>query len=149
MTENTTGGRAVRQTALGFATGPKEKELVKEFRDYINKGNLFEIAVAFVMGIAFASVVTSLTEDILNPIIGKVLTVDNLSSWVVSDIRIGVFLVAVLNFVIVAFVMFLGVKAYNRMKAKAEEAGPSDEVRLLTEIRDELKTGGVRRAAPR
>ncbi|CAN5765012.1 large conductance mechanosensitive channel protein MscL [soil metagenome] len=114
--------------------------MIKEFRDFINKGNLIEIAVAFVMGIAFASVVTSLTDDIINPIIGKILTVDDLSSWVVSDIRIGAFLVATLNFVIVAFVMFLVVKAYNRMKAKAEDRGPSDEVRLLTEIRDELKT---------
>jgi large conductance mechanosensitive channel len=115
--------------------------LIKEFRDFINKGNLIEIAVAFVMGLAFASVVTSLTEDIINPIIGKILTLDDLSSWVVSDIRIGAFLVATLNFIIVAFVMFLVVKAYNRMKAKAEEAGPSDKVRLLTEIRDELKSG--------
>lgn len=116
--------------------------MIKEFREFINKGNLVEIAVAFVVGLAFASVVTSLTEDIINPIIGKILTVDDLSSWVVSDIRIGGFLVTVLNFVIVAFVMFLVVKAYNRMKAKVEEeTAPSDEVRLLTEIRDELKTG--------
>lgn len=114
--------------------------MIREFRDFINKGSLVEIAVAFVMGVAFASVVTSLTEDIINPIIGKFLTVDDLSSWVVSDIRIGAFLVATLNFVIVAFVMFLVVKAYNRMRAKSEEAGPTDEVRLLTEIRDELKT---------
>jgi large conductance mechanosensitive channel len=117
--------------------------MIKEFREFINKGNLVEIAVAFVVGIAFASVVNSLTEDIINPIIGKVLTVDDLSGWVVSDIRIGAFRVATLNFIIVAFVMFLVVKAYNRMKVKqeAEDPGPSDEVRLLTEIRDELKTG--------
>lgn len=116
--------------------------MIKEFRDFINKGNLIEIAVAFVMGLAFASVVTSLTEDIINPVIGKVLTVDDLSSWVVSDIRIGAFLVATLNFVIVALVMFLVVKAYNRISAKAEEeTGPPEEIRLLTEIRDELKTG--------
>ena len=117
--------------------------MIKEFREFINKGNLVEIAVAFVIGIAFASVVTSFTEDIINPIIGKVLTVDDLSNWVVSDIRIGAFLVAALNFIIVAFVMFLVVKAFNRMKAKQEAVEPalSDEARLLTEIRDELKTG--------
>ncbi|MEX1038628.1 MAG: large conductance mechanosensitive channel protein MscL [Acidimicrobiia bacterium] len=115
--------------------------MIKEFRDFINKGNLVEIAVAFVMGIAFASVVTSLSEDIINPIIGKILTIDNLSNWVVSDIRIGAFLVATLNFVIVALVMFFVIKAYNRVSAKAEEeAGPSDEVRLLTEIRDSLQS---------
>lgn len=116
--------------------------MIKEFREFINKGNLVEIAVAFVLGIAFASVVNSLTEDIINPIIGKVLTVDDLSELVVSDIRIGAFLVATINFVIVALVMFLVVKAYNGTSAKAEEeTGRSEEVLLLTEIRDELKTG--------
>ena len=118
---------------------------IQEFKDFINKGNLVEIAVAFVMGVAFSSVVTSLTEDIVNPIIGKIFTVDSLSEWVVSDIRIGAFIVAVLNFVIVGFVMFLVARAYNNMQRKeeakeeAEPSGPS-EVELLIEIRDELKT---------
>jgi large conductance mechanosensitive channel len=116
--------------------------MIKEFREFINKGNLVEIAVAFVMGIAFASVVTSLTEDIINSIIGKVLTVDDLSSWIVSEIRIGAFLVATLNFMIVALFMFLVIKAYNRISETAEEeTGPPEEIRLLTEIRDELKAG--------
>lgn len=117
--------------------------MIREFRDFINQGNLIEIAVAFVMGLAFASVVTSLTEDIINPIIGKILTVDSLSSWDISGIRIGAFLVATINFVIVALVMFLVIKAYNGMKAKAEEGTePSEEVRLLTEIRDALRSRG-------
>jgi large conductance mechanosensitive channel len=116
--------------------------VIKEFRDFINKGNLVEIAVAFVMGVAFASVVTSLTEDIINPIVGKILTVDDLSDWIVAGIGFGAFLVAVLNFLIVALVMFFVVKAHNRVSSKAEEEStPSEEVRLLTEIRDELKTG--------
>jgi len=116
--------------------------MLREFREFINKGNLVDIAVAFVMGIAFASVVTSLTEDIINPIIGKILTVDNLSAWAVAEIRVGAFLVAIINFVIVAFVMFLVIRAYNRISAKAEEeTGPPEDIRLLTEIRDELKTG--------
>jgi len=115
--------------------------VVKEFRDFINKGNLVEIAVAFVMGVAFASVVTSLTADVINPVVGKILTVDDLSSWDVANIRIGAFLVAVLNFLIVALVMFFVVKAYNRVSKKAEgESTPSDEVKLLTEIRDSLQT---------
>lgn len=117
--------------------------MIREFRDFINKGNLVEIAVAFVMGVAFAAVVNSLTEDIVNPIIGKIFNVENLADWVVSDIRIGAFLVALINFLIVGFVMFLVVKAYNAMKAKqeAEEpSGPGEEIQLLTEIRDELKT---------
>ncbi len=114
--------------------------MIKEFRDFINRGNLVDIAVAFVMGLAFAAVITSLTEDIINPIIAKIFNVDSLSDWVVADIRFGAFLVAIINFLIVAFVMFLVVKAYNRMK-RAEDAGPeepTEEVLLLREIRDGL-----------
>jgi large conductance mechanosensitive channel len=118
--------------------------MIKEFRDFINRGNLIDIAVGFVMGVAFAAVVTSLTDDIINPIIAKIFNVQDLSDWVVSDIRVGSFVVAIINFVIVAFVMFLVVRAYNSMKARNEEEeppGPSEEVQLLTEIRNELRTG--------
>jgi large conductance mechanosensitive channel len=126
---------------LIVAQRTKEKLVIKEFRDFINRGNLVEIAVAFVMGVAFASMVTSLTADIINPIVGKILTVDDLSSWDVAEIRIGAFLVAVLNFLIVALVMFFVVKAYNRVSTRAEEESTaSEEVRLLTEIRDSLQT---------
>lgn len=114
--------------------------MIKEFKDFINRGNLVEIAVAFVMGVAFGAVITSLTEDIVNPIIGKVFNVENLADWTPGGIGLGAFLVALINFVIVGFVMFLVVKAYNRMQAKEEAvSGPSDEVLLLTEIRDSLR----------
>ena len=113
--------------------------MIREFRDFINKGNLVDIAVAFVLGVAFAAVITSLTEDIINPIIGKIFTVDSLADWVVADIRLGAFLVALINFLIVGFVMFLVVKAYNRMRDQSPPA-PSEEVALLIEIRDELRT---------
>lgn len=112
--------------------------MIKEFRDFINRGNLIEIAVAFVIGVAFGAVITSLTEDMINPIIGKLFSVEELSAWVVSGVRIGAFVGALINFVIVAFVMFLVVKAYNSMRKK-EDAGPSEEIQLLTEIRDSLK----------
>ena len=111
--------------------------MVQEFKDFINRGNLIDIAVAFVVGLAFAAVITSFTEDIVNPLVAKIFTLDNLAEWVVADIRIGAFLVAVANFLIVALVMFLVVKAYNRMRAVQTEA-PSEEVVLLREIRDEL-----------
>jgi large conductance mechanosensitive channel len=115
--------------------------MIQEFKDFINRGNLVDIAVAFVMGIAFAAVINSLTNDIVNPIIAKIFNVDDLANWVVEDIRIGAFLVALINFLIVAFVMFLVVKAYNRMR-RAEEATeePSEEVVLLRDIRDGLRT---------
>jgi large conductance mechanosensitive channel len=115
--------------------------LIKEFREFINRGNLVEIAVAFVMGVAFAAVVTSLTEDIVNPIIGKIFSVEGLASWAPGGIGLGAFLVALINFLIVGFVMFLVVKAYNRFQEKQDaESGPTEEVVLLTEIRDSLKT---------
>jgi large conductance mechanosensitive channel len=115
--------------------------MIQEFKDFISRGNLIEIAIAFVMGIAFAAVITSLTNDIINPIIAKIFDVQDLSDWVVWDIRIGAFVVAIINFLIVALVMFLVVKAYNRMK-KAEEVDdePSEEVVLLREIRDGISS---------
>jgi large conductance mechanosensitive channel len=115
----------------------QEIVMVQEFRDFINRGNLIDIAVAFVVGLAFAAVITSFTEDIVNPLIAKVFTLDNLAEWAVSDIRVGAFLVAVINFLIVALVMFLVVRAYNRMREEQAET-PSDEVVLLREIRDGL-----------
>lgn len=115
--------------------------MLKEFRDFINRGNLIDLAVAFVLGVAFAGVVTSLTEGIVTPLIGRIFQVDNLQTYVVAgDIEIGRFLAAILNFVVVAFVMFLVVKAYNRMKKPAEAPTDAAEVVLLREIRDALKT---------
>jgi large conductance mechanosensitive channel len=114
--------------------------LIREFRDFINKGNLVEIAVAFVMGVAFAAVVTSLTEDIVNPIIGKIFSVDGLAELEAAGIRYGAFTVAIINFLIVGFVMFLVVRAYNRMQVVEEEADPGpSELDLLKDIRDSLK----------
>jgi large conductance mechanosensitive channel len=115
--------------------------MIQEFKDFINRGNLIDIAVAFVIGVAFAAVINSLTNDIVNPIIARIFNIDDLANWVVADIRIGAFLVAIINFLIVALVMFLVVKAYNRMR-EVEEATeePSEEVVLLREIRDGVRT---------
>lgn len=116
-------------------------ELLKEFRDFINRGNLIDLAVAFVLGVAFAGVITSLTEGIVTPLIGRIFQVDGLQTYVVAgDIEIGRFLAALLNFVLVAFVMFLVVKAYNRMKGPAETAPDPADIVLLREIRDALKS---------
>ncbi|MDH4119755.1 MAG: large conductance mechanosensitive channel protein MscL [Acidimicrobiia bacterium] len=124
--------------------------MLKEFKDFINRGNLVDIAVAFVMGLAFASVVTAFTERIVNPLLGLIFSLDGLAGLgefgeaVGEDGfklgSVGAFLGAVINFLIVAFVMFLVVKAYNRMQAKAEEAPaePTEDVLLLREIRDSL-----------
>ncbi len=84
--------------------------------------------------------VTALTEGIVTPLIGRIFRVDNLQTYVVAgDIEIGRFLAAVLNFVVVAFVMFLVVKAYNRTRKPAEAPADPAEIVLLREIRDALK----------
>jgi large conductance mechanosensitive channel len=117
--------------------------LLKEFREFISRGNLIDFAVAFVMGAAFSTVVTALTDRIVTPLIGLVFSVeglDNLGTFADGAGSVGAFLRAVINFLIVAWVMFLVVKAYNRMRKPAEAgpATPPEEVLLLREIRDGL-----------
>lgn len=131
--------------------------MLKEFKEFALKGNLLDIAVGFVMGAAFKSVVTSFTGGIVSPLIGLVLKTDfKEMKWIVQEgvanaegvvegeiaVLYGDFLTNVIDFVIVAFVMFLIVKGVNKFKRKEEEeapapSGPSQE-ELLTEIRDLL-----------
>jgi large conductance mechanosensitive channel len=119
--------------------------MLKEFKAFVMRGNLLEIAVAFIMGLAFAAVVTAFTNVVLGTIayvLGSDLSFDEMgvhNSSNVLVIPIGSFISAVIDFVIVAFVLFLVIKAYNKMQKPKEEAGPS-EVELLTEIRDSLRT---------
>lgn len=116
--------------------------MIQEFKEFINKGNLVDMAVAFVMGTAFAALVKSFTNDILMQIIAMVVGKPDFSDLSVtinhSVIRYGAFLNAIIAFLIVAFAMFVVVKAYNSFRKEADEAGP-DEIQLLTEIRDALK----------
>jgi large conductance mechanosensitive channel len=115
----------------------------KEFKDFINRGNLVELAVAFVLGAAFAALVTSLVENIFTPLIAAVFGEPDFGGLSFelneSEIFYGAFLNALISFVVIAFVLFLVVKAYNRFKKDQGEdpSGPS-EVELLTEIRDAL-----------
>jgi large conductance mechanosensitive channel len=125
--------------------------VIKEFKDFINRGNLVDIAVAFVMGAAFASLITTFTDKIVNPLIGYVVSTGNLDGAIAFGKKdpttglqagsLGSFIGAIINFLIVAFVMFLVVKAYNKMKAPAAEAAPAEpteDVVLLRQIRDSL-----------
>ncbi|WP_428743686.1 large-conductance mechanosensitive channel protein MscL [Tenacibaculum sp.] len=132
--------------------------MLKEFKDFAMKGNLVDIAVGFVMGAAFKQVVTSFTGGIVSPLIGLIFKanfkdvkyiikegVADEAGKVTGEVAImyGEFLTHVIDFIIVAFVMFMVVKAVNAMKKKEEAApeapkGPSQE-ELLTEIRDLLK----------
>ena len=132
--------------------------MLKEFKEFAMKGNLVDIAVAFVMGAAFKKVVTSFTGGIVSPLIGLIFKADFkdlkyvITEGVVDEagkvtgevaVLYGDFLTNVIDFIIVAFVMFMIVKGINRMKKKEEPApeapkGPSQED-LLNEIRDLLK----------
>ena len=132
--------------------------MLKEFKEFAMKGNLVDIAVGFVMGAAFKEVVTSFTGGIVTPLIGLIFDADFKSlryqlkegaldeaGKMVGDVYLeyGTFLTNIIDFIIVAFVMFLVVKGINGMKKKEEEApaapaGPSQED-LLAEIRDLLK----------
>jgi large conductance mechanosensitive channel len=117
--------------------------MIKEFKEFISKGNLVEIAIGLILALAFAGLVSSFTENLINPIIGAIFGQPNLDRLVIeigdAELRYGAFLTTLINFLIVAFVLFLVVKAYNRaFPKKEEEAGPT-EVELLTQIRDELR----------
>ena len=137
--------------------------MFKEFKAFIARGNVLDLAVAVIIGAAFGAIVTSLTGDVIMPVIGAIFGGADFSNYFIllsvpdgydgsltdyaalkeagaAVIGYGAFVTAVINFVILAFVIFLLVRAANRMIAKKEEApaGPS-EVDLLTEIRDELR----------
>ena len=137
--------------------------MLKEFKEFAMKGNLVDIAVAFVLGGAFGKVITSFTEGMIAPIVGLLTGKDlKQNMWVIKPgvpkvkdasgaiispgvaevaIKWGAFITAVIDFIIVAFVMFLIVKAINSMKKKqADVPTPiTEEVILLREIRDSLK----------
>jgi large conductance mechanosensitive channel len=117
--------------------------VLKEFKEFISKGNLIEIAVGLILALAFAGLVTSFTENLINPLIGAIFGQPNFDSLTIgigdAELRYGAFLTTLVNFVIVAFVLFLVIKAYNRAFPKKEEAAGPSEIDLLTEIRDELR----------
>ncbi len=116
--------------------------MLKGFKDFILRGNLLELAVAFIMATAFAAVVTSAVAMIMD-LIGKVGGSPDFSNWEPAGISVGSFLTALVSFLILAAVVyFLIVTPYTKLqerRAKGEEPAPaSEEVTLLTEIRDLL-----------
>jgi len=122
-----------------------DADMLKEFRDFAMRGNVIDLAVAFILGVAFVAIVTSLVNDIIMPIVGVIIGGLDFSSLSVTvgsaAIAYGKFIQAIVNFIIVAFVLFLIVRAINRLNKKKEEvpAPPPADVVLLTEIRDLLK----------
>lgn len=124
------------------------KKFMEEFKTFIARGNVMDMAVGVIIGGAFSAITTSLIEDIIMPILG--IFTGSISfaalSFTVNGavIAYGNFLQAILNFLVMAFVVFCLVKALNKLHHKKEEAPaappePSAEEKLLTEIRDLLK----------
>jgi large conductance mechanosensitive channel len=126
--------------------------MLKEFKEFAMKGNLIDLAVGFVMGAAFTKVTGAFIEGMIMPLVGMIQGKD-LTEWqyvlkpaegdaAAVSIKYGTFLTVAIEFIIVAFVMFLVVKAINKMK-KAQPApppsGPTPDQQLLSEIRDLLK----------
>lgn len=133
--------------------------MMKEFKEFAMKGNLVDIAVGFVMGAAFTKVVNAFTAGIVSPVISlftekfkfdelevvlREQVVDAAGAVTTAKVAItyGMFLTSLIDFAIVAFVMFMVIKGVNRMKKNEPApppAGPSNEEKLLMEIRDALK----------
>ena len=126
------------------------KNFVKEFKDFIATGNMVELAVAVILGLAIKQVIDAFMANVVNPLIGAILgqpNLDNVLTFTVrkgtaneSTISFGAVLTQIIELVLVGLVLFVIVKAYNKMRhpADAGPAGPT-EVELLTEIRDELR----------
>lgn len=127
--------------------------IVQEFRDFVNRGNVVDLAVGVVIGGAFGKIVSSLVADVITPVIGVVVGGVNFTALKAIlggkpetpvTLNYGNFLQSIFDFLIIAFAIFMFVKVINKMQKKKEEAaapppGPSKEEVLLTEIRDILK----------
>jgi large conductance mechanosensitive channel len=137
--------------------------MLQEFRAFIARGNVLDLAVAVIIGAAFAKITTSLTEDVIMPIVGRIFGGLDFSSYfallgpVPEDyhgsmqnyaalkaagapvLGWGEFVTQVINFLILAFIIFMLVRSANRLMRRTDEAPGATEVDLLTEIRDELK----------
>jgi len=120
---------------------------LKEFKEFAVKGNVVDLAVAVVIGGAFGKIVSSLIDDVITPLLLKpALDAAHLSNLneltIFGTVKYGNFLSAVINFVIIAFILFLIIKGINATKKKEvppPPAGPSSTDQLLMEIRDELR----------
>lgn len=126
----------------------EKKGFVAEFKEFISRGSVMDLAVGVIIGGAFTAIVTSLVNDIIMPIVGLILGGVDFKSLAFkfqdATIAYGNFLQAILNFILIALVIFCIIKAINKMK-RAEEQAPEEapatpeDIELLREIRDALK----------
>jgi large conductance mechanosensitive channel len=121
---------------------------LKEFKTFAMKGNVMDLAIGVIIGAAFGKIVSSLVDNVIMPIIGAIIGGKNFDTYTVTigdaTLKYGLFLNAVIDFIIIAFVLFIVVRFMNKMKKKSEaenkpEEKPAD-IKLLEEIRDALKS---------
>ena len=124
--------------------------LIQEFKAFAARGNVIDMAVGIIIGAAFGKIVSSFVGDVIMPPIGLILGGVDFSDLAVTlkaaegdipavVIAYGKFIQTIIDFLIIGFVIFLVVKAYNRMRTPAADAPPAEDVLLLREIRDSLK----------
>jgi len=124
------------------------KIMLKDFKEFAMRGNVMDLAIGVIIGAAFGKIITSFVNDIVMPLINPIIPQGDWRALEVGPgVKLGSFMGTVLDFTIIAFVIFMVVRVINRMKKK-EEAKPApvaevpQDVKLLTEIRDLLKARG-------
>jgi large conductance mechanosensitive channel len=119
--------------------------MLKEYKEFLFRGNLLDLAVAFILGVAFSAVVSSLANDVIMELVAGLFGLEGIEAMELGPMRIGLFLSALLYFVIVATALFFLMRAAKRFQRAPVEETPveTDEVILLREIRDALR-GNVR-----
>ena len=122
------------------------KKLFGEYRDFINQGNVITVAVGLVMALYFKSIVDAFINGVIMPIVSAIVGEDNFDDVDFgigsATIEVGLVIQAIIMFIVVALVLFFIIKAYNTYVAKPNEEATTDtELSLLTEIRDELRSG--------
>ena len=119
--------------------------MLKDFKDFAMRGNVVDLAVAVIIGAAFGAIVSSLVDDVITPLLLapalKAANAQDLDQLTWGTVKYGKFLASVIKFIIIAFILFLIIKAMRSMEKKKElaPAGPSSTDKLLMEIRDQLK----------
>ncbi|MEP6926901.1 MAG: large conductance mechanosensitive channel protein MscL [Ginsengibacter sp.] len=118
---------------------------IKEFREFVVKGNVVDLAIAVIIGAAFGAIISSLVEDVITPLLLtpalKAVGAENIADLKWGAVKYGSFLSAVIKFLVIALVLFSLIKGINAMKKKEDEAPlvPSSTDKLLMEIRDQLR----------
>jgi large conductance mechanosensitive channel len=114
--------------------------MLKEYKEFLFRGNLVDLAVAFVLGVAFAALIGALADDVIMGTVAQYFDLEGVADLRVGPVLVGTFVSALLSFVIVATVLFFVLRAAGRYRRSADAATPdSDELLLLREIRDLLQ----------